>query len=519
MVVDAKNIEEIDDLITESGYSQRKQIAFNLYNFITTEIEKGRIITSAWKTPVLGYYELKNYYVTTWEFSKGVKLELRVYSHEYISIYFTELDEGIYHSTTFKAVYANETNAKNCLKNILLTEDIETANLIPKKMSESEKEETPTIDYSSKPLGQLRKLCQDRGIVAWDSDRAAVIGLLQDYDKNGGTLPDKIKEVPVTIENGKFASEIAASLKPHLQAELVSEETIKGLIEVAVKKEMATVVKEIAIKKPDLPNINLGMQHYMFPLIHLVASCHVPIFLVGPAGSGKTTIASNVSRALFDDDASRFSANAFCNQSSKHDLIGYTDANGNFVETEFYKRFTTGGVWLGDEFDNGNANVSNVINTALANNYMAFPNGMKSMHEDFYCIVSGNTYGQGADRVYIGRNQLDAANLDRFAFILMDYDEGLEASLVGAKAPVKEINIEEGGVLTNPQEWVEYIHKIRKAVDSTKKRMVISPRATSYACKLSSVGIGRKWVEDFVIWKGVDTLTRDQIRASAGFKK
>jgi cobaltochelatase CobS len=42
------------------------------------------------------------------------------------------------------------------------------------------------------------------------------------------------------------------------------------------------------------------------------------------------------------------------------------------------------------------------------------------------CIVAtANTFGTGADRVYVGSLQIDGATLDRFAFLEWPYDEGL----------------------------------------------------------------------------------------------
>jgi len=47
------------------------------------------------------------------------------------------------------------------------------------------------------------------------------------------------------------------------------------------------------------------------------------------------------------------------------------------------------------------------------------------------CIAAANTYGKGADRQYVGRNELDESTIDRFRIgtVPMDYDEGLETAL------------------------------------------------------------------------------------------
>jgi hypothetical protein len=55
-------------------------------------------------------------------------------------------------------------------------------------------------------------------------------------------------------------------------------------------------------------------------------------------------------------------------------------------------------------------------------------------HKTFRLVLAANTWGTGATRQYVGRNQLDASTLDRFclATIFVTYDESLESSLVKA---------------------------------------------------------------------------------------
>ena len=88
-----------------------------------------------------------------------------------------------------------------------------------------------------------------------------------------------------------------------------------------------------------------------------------------------------------------------------------------------------------DEIDAADSNMLLVINSALANGKLALPNRPKKpvakRHADFVCIAAANTWGKGADREYVGRNQLDDATLDRFRIgcVPMDYDPAVEAML------------------------------------------------------------------------------------------
>ena len=58
-------------------------------------------------------------------------------------------------------------------------------------------------------------------------------------------------------------------------------------------------------------------------------------------------------------------------------------------------------------------------------------NPVATRHPDFVCIAAANTWGRGADREYVGRNELDASTIDRFLMgtVPMDYDESLERQL------------------------------------------------------------------------------------------
>ena len=85
------------------------------------------------------------------------------------------------------------------------------------------------------------------------------------------------------------------------------------------------------------------------------------------------------------------------------------------------------------------------LNSALANGFAAFPDQAEPVkaHVDFIPVVAANTYGRGADRLYIGANQLDASTLDRFAVLSWDYDETLERSLAGDAVLWKGLDAEQ----------------------------------------------------------------------------
>jgi hypothetical protein len=213
-----------------------------------------------------------------------------------------------------------------------------------------------------------------------------------------------------------------------------------------------------------------GVQHHMFPKVLANVADGTPTYLVGEAGTGKSHIAEQVSQALGVD----FSSKSCSSQSTESSLLGYMSATGDYVTTEFRKRFELGGVFLLDEVDNGNPNVLTVLNSALSNSFMAFPDGMVKRHAGFVLIATANTFGHGANAKYVGRNPLDEAFLNRFANLTITYDEDIEQSMLDA------IGLD--AVMS--AKWLNIVRVARKNVASYGLHVVVSPRATVYGAKM-----------------------------------
>lgn len=254
--------------------------------------------------------------------------------------------------------------------------------------------------------------------------------------------------------------------------------------EVEAKKNKKTI--EFSIKKGN-KTIDLGTQHFQFEQLLKYVQTKVNVYLVGSAGSGKTTAAKNIAKAL---DIPFYFTGAIA---SEFKLTGFINAQGTIVSTEFRKAYENGGLFLFDEIDASYPQAILAFNAALANDFMDFPDKKVERHEKFYCIAAANTHGLGADRDYVGRNQLDAASTDRFVFFDWDIDEDLEREL--AQNDI----------------WVKYVQRVRKAAKKLAIRFVISPRASIYGASLLEAGIVRKEVEKNVLWKGLDQATVQKI--------
>ena len=204
----------------------------------------------------------------------------------------------------------------------------------------------------------------------------------------------------------------------------------------------------------------------------LLAGEHV--LMVGPAGTGKSTIARQAAESL----NLMFAEISLNPGMSATALLGYCSADGTYIRSLFRERYEHGGVFHFDEFDNGHPSTLATINAALANGHMAFPDRMIPKHEDFLCVASANTYGRGADRQYVGRQQIDGATLDRFTVETIEVDEALEQSVC----------LSTGFDAHKVTNVLEYVRKLRRNAQEHKMTVIVSPRASIGMCRLLHAG-------------------------------
>lgn len=297
------------------------------------------------------------------------------------------------------------------------------------------------------------------------------------------------------------AAQITAALAALMPAPGIDEDAVRRIV-----REEIPAPPTIRVQIPDRPEVEMGRQHERFPLLLQTLAVGLNVLLVGPAGTGKTTAARKAAEAL----GLSFSCLSVGPQTSKSDLLGFIDAGGTYRESLFVSAYRDGGVFLLDEIDAGNAGVLTVLNAALAGDVMATPAGMVSRSPRFLAVAGANTYGQGASRQYVGRNQLDAATLDRFAVLDWPVDEGLEAALVGLPAPAPVLDLGRGGLL-DAAGWLARVRTVRAAVEKQQVRAVVSPRATVAGCALLAAGVGRYWTEEMVLWRGMPAEARQRV--------
>lgn len=248
-----------------------------------------------------------------------------------------------------------------------------------------------------------------------------------------------------------------------------------------IEKSM-TLVSEFG--KHEVP----GVQHTKFETVLKFVANDEPVYLSGPAGSGKNVICKQVADAL---GLEFYFTNAV---TQEYKLTGFTDANGTFHESQFYKAFVNGGLFMLDEMDASIPEVLIILNAAIANRYFDFPApiGKIHAHKNFRVVAAGNTLGHGADSEYVGRNTLDAASLDRFAMIKIDYDERIENNVAGGNV-----------------ELVRFCRAFRKAAEKAGLQVIVSYRAIGRMAKMVTL-LPLEEVLDTCLVKG---LERDDLKA------
>ncbi|MGH3953502.1 MAG: AAA family ATPase [Mycobacterium sp.] len=273
----------------------------------------------------------------------------------------------------------------------------------------------------------------------------------------------------------------------HAEVERIAREVINGVV---------YPTKTVVVRDGERTEIE-GTTHPRLGDVVMAVSAGEHVMMVGPAGTGKSTIAEQAATSL---NMSSYSI-SLSPQTPASALLGYMQAAGEYVRTLFREAYENGGVFHFDEVDNAHPSVLAVINAGLANGHMAFPDGMVKRHEKFRTVASANTYGRGANRQYVGRQQLDAATLDRFSVITIDVDEALETALVYATGVAK---VTADKVLT-------YVRKLRSAGETNGLNVVLSPRASVGMARLLHAGFDWDQAVDSRVRRGLDDTTWDKL--------
>lgn len=334
--------------------------------------------------------------------------------------------------------------------------------------------------------------------------------------------------LPGDVADSGLAQMLANVIGPYVTGKLDRDE-VMSLIDERISS--FTLPRTVEVLTLDKVAKDVGVQHCYFDAVLRLVSAGINVWVHGPAGSGKTSLAEALGEALGLPSYSQ----SVCRQTSKSDLLGYRNGStGEYIRTDLREAYEHGGVFLLDEVDAGNANVFVVMNAIMANKRASFPDGMVERHPNFRLIAGANTIGMGANSQYVGREKLDEATRDRFALMNMPYDPAIEAAMCGVSPecfsesdppkvfefyPIADENDADRDASLKAQielrcmDVCRRIVRIRKAISQTGIRHIVSPRASKTACTMLRLGFSIDDTMEMAVWKGLDADAVNKINA------
>ncbi len=266
--------------------------------------------------------------------------------------------------------------------------------------------------------------------------------------------------------------------------------------------ELYTVTTRIEVTTPKGKELKQGIFHKQFDKLTKLVAAGQHCYLPGPPGTGKSHAAEQVASVL----GWRFASISLGPQTPESRLWGGMDAHGKFFEPPFIKLARhamenpdSGAVYCLDELDNGNSGTIATMNSSMANGWFTAPNGdVITMGKNLVIVGAANTYGTGPTAEFAGRNKLDAATLDRFAYLPWDTDLAVEKALV-----LQYLDTQ------SARAWLEVWHTCRKNAKDHGLKVFVSMRGCVNGARLIASGLDASDVLDMVL---LNKLPEDQAR-------
>lgn len=203
------------------------------------------------------------------------------------------------------------------------------------------------------------------------------------------------------------------------------------------------------------------------------------IWMVGPAGCGKSTMARMTAKEL--------NLPYLCIScgigTSATEFLGYKYPTRE--STKFAEYYAKPSIILIDEMTALDPAVGQVLNAALANDEIETTTGLVSRNPECIIIATSNTFGSGASRQYVANNQLDASTIDRFigGIIEVDYSVDYESQY--------DIDV------------ANYVWKLRECIKACNIRRIASTRMIQSGTRMKKAYF-KNW-KDMLICNWTDT--------------
>lgn len=312
------------------------------------------------------------------------------------------------------------------------------------------------------------------------------------------TIEDIIRQIAGEMD-ATMATALVDTLNQALAEQLAS---FSPKLDSADADSLLPITVRVEVKSPTVTTTKDGIFHKQFGNLTSLVSMGQHCYLPGPPGTGKSHAAEQVASVL----DWRFASISLGPTTPESRLWGGMDAHGNFFEPPFVKLARhasenpdSGAVFCLDELDNGHAGVIATLNSAMANGWFTAPNGdVITMGKNFTIVGAANTFGTGPTAEFAGRNKLDPATLDRFAYLPWDTDLAVEKALV-----LQYLDAAAG------RAWLEVWRTCRKNVKDNGLKVFVTMRGCVNGARLIAGGIDPNDVLEMVL---LNKLPEDQAR-------
>lgn len=355
---------------------------------------------------------------------------------------------------------------------------------------------------SAPPLSTIRKAIIDGAADPTGTGQAAAAPATASKGK-----PGKSPTPPTPATPGSIDAIIDARIDERIgTTPPVDADAVRDIVKEAVENISATLPPrkvEIAGKVRDLPVVH----HPVLPDLLDVLANGWNARLIGPAGSGKTTLARQAAEIL----GLPFHTLSLGPQTPESRITGYTDLQGNFSDPAPYRWAKDGGLMLWDEADAAHPGIilaSNPIMDARAGQEVEFSNGPLNVSDAPRVAVGCfNTLGWGATRQYPGRAAQDFAALSRYHFtFIVGYDEASESALALSFATTDEKR-------NAVEDYLKTFRGYRKAIlDNVLDRPLACPRTAISGSSMVCAG----WSAEKALEHGLLAGLEDDARVAIG---